>query len=1079
MGEPVTTICTTVVAELIKDQIYRCVRHVNRLCHCATHRRHVKTLNEQLEELEKCRNELSRDVESKKQKQEQIHKEVTDWLHETENNIFEKREEAERASQNFCYFTFHPKATIDEDTFQQIKTKIDGLIERYVNFNGRISYPSPYLDKDYMAFEGRRRISEDVMNALKDPTVQMIGLCGMGGIGKTTLAKAIARQAKEVNLFDKVMDSAVSQTPDFSKIQCEIANHLGFKFDTVETEPIKADKLRQELSKQVKVLIILDDIWKEINLFEIGIHFSNNQNGCKILFTSRRQGLYVSTSTSEFALGVLEEDEAKELFHRVVGETLDEEREDLSKELVSECGGLPLIINVVASALRTKPAYRWKTFLDKMKIADPENVGDEVNSVFQSIKLSYQFLDSKEAKLLLLLCTIFSEDQLISDDDLLMYSVGWPLLEHANTLENARDNLHTVIDTLRENYLLLPSDVRRNHIQYHWVKVHDVVRDALNSDALKKNWFPLSKYAKNGELPKGDLKDVVATSLCNDFTEKLPDKLACPNLVSFIDEFDDKKCLLDGFFEDTKMLKVLKLYRVDLRSPPSSFRCLLESLETLCLNDCDLEDTSFLGDFKELKCLDLSESRFKTLSKQVGQLTHLQLLNLDGCQYLKVIEPDVISSLINLEELYMRDVEIAWEVEKVSSERSNVSLAELKNLSQLNTLYLEIQNDTCLSKDFISRSMKRYQITVGVYDFNFLYDFFQEYPRAFKLELHNANLIKECGFDKLMKECQALLLGKCEDVTIDIYVSNADGFPELEVFELHDASNVRYLMECNHLVFQKLKTLKLARLPNLQKMYAGELVAGTFSKLKKVKVSECHTLKTLFPVSNIVGQLEKMKVESCDMMENIVFHRRENGTHQKIEFLKLQKLVLESLPKLIQFCKVERGQNLATSSSLDSLPSTSIFPFFMEQVVSFPILEELKLWKFNSVEMIWPDKLQDASYMQNLKDLTVYRCHKLKYLFSSAVARSFIQLTNLDVCDCKNMEEIVVIKEGGEEEGSSSDTISFPKLEDIRLENLKNLKRFSGGKHSQMEGEGLMKRSCRNEFEGVISYVGKIRIEFT
>ncbi|XP_060973924.1 disease resistance protein SUMM2-like [Cannabis sativa] len=134
-----------------------------------------------------------------------------------------------------------------------------------------------------MAFEGRRRILEDVMNALKDPTVQMIGLCGMGGIGKTTLAKAIARQAKEVNLFDKVMDSAVSQTPDFSKIQCEIANHLGFKFDTVETEPIKADKLRQELSKQVKVLIILDDIWKEINLFEIGIHFSNNQNGCKII----------------------------------------------------------------------------------------------------------------------------------------------------------------------------------------------------------------------------------------------------------------------------------------------------------------------------------------------------------------------------------------------------------------------------------------------------------------------------------------------------------------------------------------------------------------------------------------------------------------------------------------------------------------------------------------------------------------------------------------------------------------------------------------------------------------------------
>ncbi|XP_060972957.1 probable disease resistance protein At4g27220 isoform X1 [Cannabis sativa] len=1080
MGEPVTTICTTVVAELIKDQIYWCVRHVNRLCHCATHRRHVKTLNEQLEELEKYRNELSRDVESKKQKLEQIHKEVTDWLHETENNIFEKREEAERASQNFCYFTFHPKATIDEDTFLQIKNKIDDLIRRYKDFDGRYSYPNNYFDKDYMSFEGRRRISEDVMNALKDPTVQMIGLCGMGGIGKTTLVKAIARQAKEVNLFDKVMDSVVSQTPDFSKIQCEIANHLGFKFDTVETEPIKADKLRRELSKQVKVLIIFDDIWKEINLFEIGIHFNDDQNGCKILFTSRRQGLYVSTSTSEFALSLLKEGEAKELFHRVVGETLDEEREDLSKELVSKCGGLPLIINVVASALRRKPAYRWRTFLEKMKIADPENVGDEVKLVFQRIKLSYQFLDSEEAKSLLLLCTIFSEDQLISDDDLLMYSVGWPLLKHGNTLQNARDNLHTLIDTLRENYLLLPSDVRRNHIRYHRVKVHDVVRDALKSVASERNWFPLSKYAKNGELPKGDLKDDVATSLHNDFTKMFPDKLACPNLVSFIDDdFNDEKCILDGFFEDTKMLKVLKLYRVDLCSPPSSFSCLFQSLETLCLNNCDLEDTTFLGSFKKLKCLDLSESRFKTLSKQVGQLTHLQLLNLDFCGDLKVIEPNVISSLINLEELYMRRVKIAWEVIKVSSERSNVSLAELKNLPRLNTLYLEFQNDTCLSKDFISRNMKGYQIIVGSEpDFYFCYNFFESYPRAFMLELHNANLIKECGFDKLMKECQALRLSGCEDVTIDIYVSNADGFPELEVFELHDASNVRYLMECNHPVFQNLKNLKLARLPNLQKMYAGELVAGSFSKLKDVKVSECHTLKSLFPVSNIVGQLEEMEVESCDMMENIVFHRRENGTHQKFEFLKLQKLVLKRLPKLIQFCKVEWDQNLATSSSLDSSPSTTIFPFFMEEVVAFPILEQLRLSSLDCVEMIWQDQVQEVSYMQNLKDLHVEKCHKLKYLFSSIVARSLAQLKTLKVEECENMQEIIVIKEAGNEEGSSMETICFPKLEEVNLSSLSNVKTFSGGKRLAIKCPSLKRlkikkcpklktfhKSCSNEIE--------------
>ncbi|KAM6579710.1 hypothetical protein CsatA_003484 [Cannabis sativa] len=1065
MCDLVSSICGAVVAELIKDiPIYRCVRHVNRLCHCATHKRNVKRFNEQLEILHKFRDELSKDVESKKQKQEQIHNEVNDWLHETQYNIFEKREEAERASQNFCYFTFHPKATIDEDTFRQIKKKINGLIERYVNFNGRISYPSPYLDKDYMAFEGRRRILEDVMNALKDPTVQMIGLCGMGGIGKTTLAKAIARQAKEVNLFDKViMGSAVSQTLDVATIQCEIANDLGVEFGNHETNLTKAKKLREELSKREKVLIILDDIWQHIKLFDIGIHFSDDQTGCKILFTSRRQGLY--NPAVEFALHSLQEDESTKLFRKVVGKILDENL-DCSRELVKECGGVPIVINTVAAALKDAPSFKWNTFLNELRNSAPKSIEGMESKVFRSIKLSYDFLESKEAKSLLLLCSIFPEDRLISDVELLMYSVGLPSFNNVKTLGDARDKLYTLIDTLRKHCLLLPSDESESG-----VKLHDVIRDVLKSVAKEEGLFSVSKYE---ELPEEKHANLAVVSLLPDFETQLPDILVCPKLVSFIDVSVSfcRKRLSDCFFVETKKLKVLKLRGVHLHSPPppSSFSCLLESLETLCLNYCDLEDTTFLGSFKKLKCLDLSESRFKTLSKQVGQLTHLQLLNLDYCKDLEVIEPDVISSLKNLEELYMSDVEKAWEVEKVSSERSNVSLAELKNLDRLNTLYLKIKNDTYLSKDFISTNMKRYKIIVG--EFNTLRF---TYSRVLMLELHNANLINECGFDKLMKECQALMLRGCEGVPIDTYVSNTDGFPELEVFELRDASNVRYLMEYNHPVFQNLKKLKLEALPKLQKIYAGELVAGSFSTLKKVEISRCDRLKSLFPVSTIAGQLEEMEVKHCGMIENIVFHRSENGTHQKIVFAKLQKLVLLGVGKLIQFCKVEREQNLVTSLSLDSSPSTNKFSFFME-VVSFPMLEQLKLLYLYHVKMIWPDKFQEVSYMQNLKDLTVDGCHKLKYLFSSAVARSFIQLRNLTVGDCENMEEIVVIKEGGEEEGSSNDTISFPKLEWIRLKNLKNLKRFSGGKHLAVKFKGLMKtiscklskkmkRSCRNEFE--------------
>uniref|UniRef100_A0A803Q7I1 AAA+ ATPase domain-containing protein n=1 Tax=Cannabis sativa TaxID=3483 RepID=A0A803Q7I1_CANSA len=1012
--------------------------------------RDVKILTERLDILEKYQKEVITMVESAKQKDKDVYSNVLEWIEKTQNDLSEYREKVKCSSQNFSHFVVHPQAMIDVDSLSK---SINESIKHCVEFRHRISYYSRYYDKDYMSFETRRSILERVIDALKDPNGKIIGIYGMGGIGKTTLAKEIARQAKkEANLFDKViMGSAVSQKPNFANIQCEIANDLGVQFGNYETELTKSKRLKEELGKQEKVLIILDDIWQKINLSDIGIDFTDDQTGCKILFTSRRQGLY--SPAVEFALHSLQEDESTKLFRKVVDKTLDKNHEcrPLLSELVNECGGVPIVINVVAAALKDAPSFQWRAFLNALRNSAPAIIEGMESNVFRSI------------------------------------NVGWPLLENVDTLGDARDKLHTLIATLRKHCLLLPSDKSESHIRYHWVKLHDVIRDVLKSVASERNWFPLSKQAKNGELPI----DVNATSLLNDFTEKLPDKLACPNLVSFIDEFDKKKLLSDCFFAETKMLKVLKLYHVDLRSPPSSLSCLFESLETLCLNSCDLEDTSLLGGFKKLKCLDLSESRFKTLSKQVGQLTHLKLLNLDDCEDLEVIEPDVISSLKNLEELYMRDVKIAWEVEKVSSERSYVSLAELKNLPRLNTLYLKIQNDTCLSKDFISRNIKRYQITVGKPHSSFGYDF-PSYPRAFMLELHNANLIKECGFDKLMKECQALQLGGCEDVTIDIYVSNADGFPELEVFHLRDASNVRYLMECNHLVFQNLKKLKLTRLPNLQKMYAGELVAGSFSKLKEVKVRECHTLKSLFPISTIAGQLEEMEVESCDMMENIVFDRRENGTHQKIEFLKLQKLVLKELPKLTQFCKVEWEQNFATSSSLDSSPSTSIFPFFMGEVVAFPILEQLRLSSLDCVEMIWQDQVQEVSYMQNLKDINVEKCHELKYLFSSVVARSLAQLKALKVEECENMQEIIVIKEAGNEEGSSMETICFPKLEKVNLSSLPNVKTFSGGKRLAIKCPSLkildisrcpklktFQKSCSNEIEAAEEPLFNEKVHFT
>ncbi|KAK2640662.1 hypothetical protein Ddye_028457 [Dipteronia dyeriana] len=93
--------------------------------------------------------------------------------------------------------------------------------------------------KSYVAFGSRIPTLNNVLAALSGSDVNMVGVYGMGGIGKTTLAKEVARQAKEGTLFkvDEVVFVEVSEKPDLEKIQGAIADKVGLVF----TESVAVD----------------------------------------------------------------------------------------------------------------------------------------------------------------------------------------------------------------------------------------------------------------------------------------------------------------------------------------------------------------------------------------------------------------------------------------------------------------------------------------------------------------------------------------------------------------------------------------------------------------------------------------------------------------------------------------------------------------------------------------------------------------------------------------------------------------------------------------------------------------------
>ncbi|KAK3200589.1 hypothetical protein Dsin_024004 [Dipteronia sinensis] len=97
----------------------------------------------------------------------------------------------------------------------------------------------------YEAFKERKYISKNIIDSLSNPDVKMVGIYGMGGIGKTTLTKEVMRQAKQDELFGELVFVEVSQTPDIKKIQEEIANKLGLEFCGRPTPNEQGDYIKE------------------------------------------------------------------------------------------------------------------------------------------------------------------------------------------------------------------------------------------------------------------------------------------------------------------------------------------------------------------------------------------------------------------------------------------------------------------------------------------------------------------------------------------------------------------------------------------------------------------------------------------------------------------------------------------------------------------------------------------------------------------------------------------------------------------------------------------------------------------
>jgi nucleoside-triphosphatase THEP1 len=94
----------------------------------------------------------------------------------------------------------------------------------------------------------------------------------MGGVGKTTLVKEVHKKAKVSNLFNEIVMTTVSLTPDIRRIQGEIADQLNLKPDE-ESDFARANRICLSIKSVDKIFVILDDAWKNLSWKLLEFHF--------------------------------------------------------------------------------------------------------------------------------------------------------------------------------------------------------------------------------------------------------------------------------------------------------------------------------------------------------------------------------------------------------------------------------------------------------------------------------------------------------------------------------------------------------------------------------------------------------------------------------------------------------------------------------------------------------------------------------------------------------------------------------------------------------------------------------------
>ncbi|XP_052113132.1 putative disease resistance RPP13-like protein 1 [Arachis duranensis] len=278
---------------------------------------------------------------------------------------------------------------------------------------------------------GREDVQQDLIKIINDNSesqLSVIPIVGLGGVGKTTLAKWAYRAVKGFDDDNKVW-VCISETFDVADITKRTIEAINKDSYTLGSLNLLQNKLQQILSGK-KFFIVLDDVWsKDAHKWkEFITPFQCAAKGSTILLTTRNQKVASVVQTCpSFILNELSDKScwllfaANACFPQSNGNPILEE---IGRKIIKKCNGLPLAVETLGRMLRGKDdAEEWKAVLR----SDIWEFSTEDSKIIPALLISY-FQLPPYLKRCFVYCSLFPKDHEFEKNELVLLWLAEDLL---------------------------------------------------------------------------------------------------------------------------------------------------------------------------------------------------------------------------------------------------------------------------------------------------------------------------------------------------------------------------------------------------------------------------------------------------------------------------------------------------------------------------------------------------------------------------------------------------------------------------------------------------------------------------